>query len=161
MSSPRFVTIGVYGRSETEFFAALAAAQVDTFCDIRQRRGVRGAEYAFVNSQRLQARLAELGIRYCYVKELAPTEAIRQAQAQADKAEKIAKRQRTALGPAFAEAYRREVLSAYSPQELLAQLPVDAKVVALFCVERAPEACHRHLVADALVAAGLDVEHVR
>jgi len=36
---------------------------VDTFCDIRARRGVRGSEYAFANHQRLAARLAERNIR--------------------------------------------------------------------------------------------------
>lgn len=161
MALPRIVTMGVYGRTEADFFAALQTAQVDTFCDIRQRRGVRGAEYAFVNSMRLQARLAELGIRYCHLKELAPTEAIRQAQVQVDKADKTAKRQRTALGPVFVANYRREILTDFSPQTFLAQLPADCRVVALFCVERAPEACHRHLVAQALAAAGLEVEHIR
>ncbi len=58
------VTIGVYGRSEADFFDTLQQAHVDLFCDIRARRGVRGSEYTFANSQRLQARLAELGIAY-------------------------------------------------------------------------------------------------
>lgn len=49
------VTIGVYGYTPETFFAALQEAGVDLLCDIRQRRGVRGAEYAFANSQRLQA----------------------------------------------------------------------------------------------------------
>ncbi len=55
MLKPRIVTIGVYGFEEEEFFAALANARVDLFCDVRRRRGVRGARYAFANSQRLQA----------------------------------------------------------------------------------------------------------
>jgi len=46
-----FVTIGVYGWDAERFFAALKAAQVDTFCDIRDRRGVRGAEYAFATAR--------------------------------------------------------------------------------------------------------------
>lgn len=158
---PRIVTIGVYGRTATEFFSALQAAKVDTFCDIRQRRGVRGAEYAFVNSTRLQARLGELGIRYLHIKELAPTAAMREAQAQVDKVDKTAKRQRAVLGPVFVARYRQEVLTDFSPQPFLDQLPADAQVVALFCVERAPEACHRHLVADALAAYGVEVEHIR
>ena len=58
----KLITIGVYGFDEESFFQALLAAGVDVFCDIRQRRGVRGATYAFANSQRLQRRLAELGI---------------------------------------------------------------------------------------------------
>ena len=43
---PRIVTVGVYGFNEATFFAALRATGVDTFCDIRLRRGVRGREYA-------------------------------------------------------------------------------------------------------------------
>ncbi len=50
MTLPRIVTLGVYGRSEAEFFATLQHAQVDLFCDIRRRRGVRGRDYAFANS---------------------------------------------------------------------------------------------------------------
>ena len=64
--------------------------RLDTFCDIRQRRGVRGATYAFANSQRLQVRLAELGIRYLHRKDLAPTKAMREVQAEADKASALA-----------------------------------------------------------------------
>ena len=45
--NPKIVTIGVYGFDETGFFRALQDAEVDTFCDIRDRRGVRGATYAF------------------------------------------------------------------------------------------------------------------
>lgn len=160
MPSPRILTLGVYGLTETEFFATLQDAKVDLFCDIRQRRGVRGREYAFVNSQRLQARLAELGIGYVHIKALAPTDAIRQAQAQADKVDKVAKRQRTTLGPAFIQAYRTTILSDFSAETFLAALPPHIQAVALFCVERAPEACHRSLVAESFAALGLQVENL-
>ena len=107
----KIITIGVYGFDESSFFEALRKAEVDTFCDIRSRRGVRGATYAFANSMRLQARLAELGIRYIHRKDLGPTKAVREKQAAADKATKIAKRKRTALGEAFIEAYHTECLA--------------------------------------------------
>ena len=81
----KIVTIGVYGFDESSFFDALCKAEVDTFCDIRSRRGVRGATYAFANSARLQARLSELGIRYLYRKDLGPTKTVRDKQAAADK----------------------------------------------------------------------------
>ena len=48
----KFVTLGVYGFTPSAFFEALQRAGVDTFCDIRWRRGVRGREYAFANSAR-------------------------------------------------------------------------------------------------------------
>ncbi len=157
----KFITIGVYGATEDSFFQALQTAGVDTFCDIRQRRGVRGAKYAFVNSKRLQAKLAELGIRYLHRKDLAPTTAVRQRQKDADKASKTAKRKRTTLGPAFIAAYEEEILTNFDPQSLLDDLPPNADVVALFCVEREPAACHRSLVAHKLQnEMGLTVDHI-
>ena len=150
MQKIKIVTIGVYGFDEAGFFNALCNAKIDTFCDIRSRRGVRGATYAFANSKRLQARLAELGIRYIYRKDIAPTQIVREKQAAADKATKTAKRKRTELGEAFIEAYHTECLDAFEPQSLLDELEPDAQVVALFCVETAPEACHRSLVAAKL-----------
>src|SRR5512135_2099011 len=67
-----FVTIGAHGWNEAAFFQALVAAGVDTFCDVRQRRGMRGHDYAFANSQRLQAKLGDLGIGYVHRRDLAP-----------------------------------------------------------------------------------------
>lgn len=156
-----FITLGVYGRDEQQFFNALHWAKVDTFVDIRQRRGVRGSQYAFVNSQRLQARLAELGIHYLHRKDLAPTKAIREQQNEADKRNKIAKRKRTQLGDTFVRAFQTEILDAFEPQTLLDDLPADAQVVALFCVEREPVACHRSLVAAKLAEVlGVVVTHL-
>lgn len=155
------VTIGVYGFEEEQFFRALQDANVDTFCDIRWRRGLRGATYAFANSRRLQERLAELGIRYLHRRDLAPPPAVRRRQAQADKKSKTPRRQRTTLSDAFVDAYRQEVLSDFQPQSLLADLPSGARVVALFCVEGEPAACHRSLLAEKLQhALGLPVRHL-
>jgi uncharacterized protein (DUF488 family) len=157
----KIVTIGVYGTTEDTFFQALREAGVDTFCDIRQRRGVRGAQYAFANSQRLQKRLAEMGIRYLHRKDLAPTTAVRERQHKADTANKIARRKRTALGPAFVEAYQNDILAQFDPQTLLDELGPETKIVALFCVEHLPEACHRSLVAEKLQQKlGVKVEHI-
>ena len=52
-------TMGVFGSTEQQFFEKLTENKIDIFCDIRQRRGVRGREYAFVNSNYLQRKLAE------------------------------------------------------------------------------------------------------
>ena len=162
MVNLRIVTIGVYGYEEDEFFSALQDAGVDLFCDIRLRRGVRGARYAFANSQRLQARLAEMGIGYLHRKDLTPPKEIRSLQHAADKSQKVAKRQRDTLSPEFIAAYRRETLDDFSPSAFLDELPPDTRVVAFFCVERAPEACHRSLVADKIAQdLGLEVEHIQ
>lgn len=159
--SPKIVTVGVYGFSEEAFFETLREAEVDTFCDIRQRRGLRGSKYAFANSRRLQERLAQMGIRYLHRKDLAPTKEVRQRQKEVDEAGGVAKRQRTTLSPAFVDAYREEVLAAFEPQSLLDELEEDARVVALFCVEREPAACHRSLVAERLEQSlGLGIEHI-
>jgi uncharacterized protein (DUF488 family) len=146
----KLITIGVYGFSEAAFFEALQQAGVDTFCDIRWRRGVRGAEYAFANRARLEKRLAELGIRYLHFRELAATPALRQRQAEADKAEGTGKRKRSALSEAFIAGYRKERLSAFDSGKFVEQLGAEARTVALFCVEREPAACHRSLVAERL-----------
>jgi len=157
---PKIITLGVYGATEFAFFTALRDAGVDTFCDIRARRGVRGSEYAFVNSQRLQARLAELGIRYLHFKELAPSETLRKRQYAADKLDRIAKRQRTELSELFVSGYREE-RRGFESEKFVAQLGPDARVVALFCVERAAAACHRSLLAERLQHdLGLEIVHL-
>ncbi|MDX1415225.1 MAG: DUF488 domain-containing protein [Candidatus Promineifilaceae bacterium] len=157
----KIITIGVYGFSAEGFFQALRTAEVDTFCDLRARRGVRGSTYAFANSRRLQDRLAQMDIAYVHRKDLAPSKDIRQRQYAEDKANKIAKRKRTELGSAFKNAYAEAVLSDFDPRSFSDELPPDARVVALFCVEKEPAACHRSLVAHKLQQ-GLDlpVEHI-
>jgi uncharacterized protein (DUF488 family) len=146
----RIVTIGAYGFTADRFFAALREAGVDTFLDIRQRRGVRGSEYAFANRARLEAALAEIGIRYVHEIGLAPTAAIRTAQYAVDDANKVAKRQRETLSPEVRSAYTRDILEPFDLRGMIDALRGETRVIALFCVERAPEACHRHLVADAM-----------
>lgn len=157
----KLVTIGVYGFNEESFFTALQRASVDTLCDIRRRRGVRGSEYAFANRARLEARLAALGIRYVHRLDLAPSKELRQGQYSVDAAEGVSKRQRAALSPAFVEGYRHECLDAFDSQRFAADLGEDAHVVALLCVETAPAACHRSLAAERLAQdLGLEVEHL-
>ena len=159
--APDFVTIGVYGFEEDDFFKALVDAGVGLFCDIRQRRGVRGSTYAFANSQRLQGRLAEMGIAYIHRKELAPSREVRALQDAADKESKTAKRKRSALSDAFVEAYRREYLGAFDSEAFVSELGPEANVVALFCVEREPAACHRSLLSERLERdLGIQVKHI-
>src|SRR5918995_887289 len=100
---PLLRTIGVYGFDRDSFLAALGAAGVDLLLDVRQRRGVRGSEYAWANAQRLQAALAEAGIGYSHLKELAPTTEMRQLQYREDERRGEGKRSRTVLAPAYVE----------------------------------------------------------
>ncbi len=111
--NPKIVTIGVYGYSEEAFFKTLIDAGVDTFCDLRQRRGMRGKKYAFVNSQHLQERLEELGIRYLHLRDLAPSQTVRERQKMADKTTGISKQARVQLSNEFYRAYQKEHLATF------------------------------------------------
>jgi hypothetical protein len=153
------LTIGAYGWNAATFFDALVRERVGTLCDVRRRRGVRGAEYAFVNSMRLQAQLGELGIGYRHRLDLAPSVAIRQAQYVVDESMGIAKRDRTRLGPAFEAAYVEECLAEFDPAGFLGELG-SAGPICLFCVEREPAACHRSLLAEVLADNGAAVRHL-
>jgi|GEM_PF-107630 len=158
---PRVLTIGVYGFDEESFFATLLDSGVDVFCDVRMRRGVRGKQYAFVNSERLQERLAQFGIRYVHHKELAPDPAIRTRQKEADRDNRESKRSRVALSATFVEAYTVSNLANFDSEGFLTQVAEGAKAVVLFCVEREPEACHRSLIANRLIRdLGITVEHL-
>ncbi len=143
-------TIGVYGSSEALFFGKLESARIDTFCDIRQRRAVRGAAYAFANSSRLQTALAAKGILYRHVLELTPTTAMREAQYRADAEAGVSKRAREQLGDTFRYLYHRIVLAKFDSQAFLQSFPPASRRVVLFCVEASAAACHRSLVADRL-----------
>ncbi|AXK35329.1 DUF488 domain-containing protein [Streptomyces armeniacus] len=157
----RVATIGVYGFTPVAFLAKLADGGVGLLLDLRQRRGVRGPEYAWANSGRLQDALAAADIGYRHVKELAPTTGLRRLQYREDDRQGVGKRDRVALAPAYAELYVREMLDPYDLGALVAGLP-DGSATALLCVERDPAACHRSLVADRLRAEhGLPVTHLR
>ena len=156
-----FVTIGVYGFDAESFYAALQAAGVDTLCDIRRRRAVRGSAYAFANSARLQSGLAEQGIRYIHRVDLAPDNALRARQAKIDAADHVSPRQRTLLSADFVAGYQDECLARFDSALFVASLGADAQVVALLCVEREPAACHRSLLAGRLQQdLGVKVRHL-
>lgn len=146
-----FFTIGVYNSSEDEFFRKLTAHEIDTFCDIRQRRGVRGVKYSFVNSKKLQQKLDALGIRYGHILDLAPTTEIRTLQKESDLKNGELKSERKALSPIFKAAYKSEVLNKFDFETFLQHLDdINARRIVLFCVEEQAEACHRSIVARCL-----------
>jgi uncharacterized protein (DUF488 family) len=154
------LTIGGYGFTEPRFLEKLVSAEVDTFADVRQRRGVRGSQYAFLNSTRLQAHLASAGIRYVHIPELAPTTEIREQQKARDLASHTSKKGRRQLAPEFTEAYQRLVLQRFG-RDAFPRIAGDAKAVAFFCVEARPEACHRSLAAAHVAAfLGIRVENL-
>ena len=154
-------TVGVYGWTAGAFLDALQTASVGLVLDVRQRRGVRGTAYAWANSVRLQAILADAGIAYRHHKELAPTTELRQLQYRADARAGVGKRSRVELASEYRELYTQEILDRVDVAPILAGLPVEA-ASALLCVERDPEACHRWLIAERLsIDHGVAVSHLR
>jgi uncharacterized protein (DUF488 family) len=147
----KIATIGIYGWTLERFLGALRAADVRVVLDVRQRRGVRGPEYAWANSLRIQAALENAGFDYRHHKELAPTTALRQVQYAADARQGIGKRSRVELAPEYRRRYLEEILERVDLSELVRELPAEG-LAALMCVERDPEACHRSLIAERLVA---------
>src|SRR4051794_7514735 len=157
----RIVTIGVYGCSGEGFLAALRDAGVGLLLDVRQRRGVRGPEYAWANAKRLQAALDQAGIDYEHLPELAPTTELRHLQYAEDARQRVGKRSRERLAPEYVTRFTRERLDQVDLAPIVESLPANA-ATALLCVERDPEACHRSLVAARIASQfGLPVEHLR
>jgi len=157
---PSIATIGVYGFDRDSFLEALTDAGVDLLLDVRQRRGVRGSEYAWANARRLQAALEEAGIGYTHLKELAPTTELRQLQYREDARLGEGKRSRTVLAPEYARRYTEEILDPIELDPVVNWIGTSS--AALLCVERDPEACHRSLIAARLERDwGFGVEHLR
>jgi uncharacterized protein (DUF488 family) len=157
----RVVTIGVYGWEPAGFLEALQGADVRLLLDVRQRRGVRGPEYAWANATRLQAALAGAGVRYRHHPELAPTTELRHLQYAEDARRGVGKRSRLELAEEYRVRYTLEILDRAPLETILDELP-STGTSALFCVERDPEACHRSIVADRLAGEyGAVVSHLR
>lgn len=156
-----FFTIGVYNSTEQDYFKKLTDNNIDTFCDIRQRRGVRGSQYAFVNSNRLQQKLNDLDVKYVHIIDLAPTSEIRDLQKDADDQKGELKRDRNKLGQVFTLVYKDRILSKFDFDSFIEKLDeVGASKVVLFCVEEKPKACHRSIVTDKLGELGYKTTHL-
>lgn len=157
----RVVTIGVYGWELQRFLNALRAADVSLLLDVRQRRGVRGREYAWANSARLQAALAAANIGYVHHQELAPTTELRHLQYEEDARQGVGKRSRIELAPLYRARYTSEILDRVQLEPIVRGLPTR-HASALFCVERDPDACHRAIIAARLTGRyAVQVTHLR
>ncbi|HET9899769.1 MAG TPA: DUF488 domain-containing protein [Actinomycetes bacterium] len=157
----RVATIGVYGFDAESFRQRLRHADVRLLLDVRQRRGVRGPEYAWANSLRLQAALAHARIAYEHHPELAPTTELRHLQYAEDDRQGVGKRSRRELAADYTRRYTTEILDHADLTRIVSALP-SSGTAALFCVERDPEACHRSLIAQRLAEQHhVTVEHLR
>src|SRR4029078_12397695 len=117
--------VGVHGFTAEESLRQLRDADVRSLLDIRQRRGVRGPEYAWANAKRLQAALAEAGIAYEHHPELAPTTELRKLQYAEDDRQGGGKRCTTQVAPAYVERYTAEILDRADLGDVVAALPSD------------------------------------
>jgi uncharacterized protein (DUF488 family) len=157
---PTVATVGVYEFDAGSFIRALDAAAVSRVVDIRQRRGVRGPQYAWANARRLQALLSDAGIGYEHLPEFAPTTELRQLQYREDDRQGVGKRSRVRLSPEYIRAYSEEILDHVPLESLVERLPVHG-IGALLCVEATAQACHRSLVAERLADRfGFEVLHL-
>ena len=120
---PTVATIGVYGFTLERFVATFRGADVRRLLDVRQRRGVRGSEYAWANSARLQSALAEAGVAYRHHQELAPTTELRRLQYREDDRLGVGKRSRVELAPAYRKRYVREILDRVDLARWCRELP--------------------------------------
>jgi uncharacterized protein (DUF488 family) len=156
------VTIGVYGFDGGSFLQRLREANVRLLLDVRQRRGVRGPEYAWANSVRLQAALAQAGIAYEHHPELAPTTELRRIQYAEDDRRGVGKRSRRQLAAEYAGRYTTEILDRADLAPVVAAARSSGGTTALLCVETDPEACHRSLIAQRLTDQHhVTIEHLR
>lgn len=141
-------TIGHSTRSLAAFIALLQEHGITTVADIRRFPGSR--RYPHFNQAALESALAAEGIRYVHLPRLGG--------------------RRHGLGAASPNtAWRNASFRAYADHmqslefaEGLAELGrlAERGPVALLCAEAVPWRCHRSLVADALVARGVAVQHI-
>jgi uncharacterized protein (DUF488 family) len=157
---PKIATVGVYEFDSASFVRTLDEAAVTLIVDIRQRRGVRGPQYAWANAGRLQALLAAAHIGYEHRRELAPTTELRHLQYRDDDRQGVGKRSRVRLSPEYVRGYTEEILDHVPLEPLVQGLPVHG-IGALLCVEATAQACHRSLVAERLADRfGFEVVHL-
>jgi len=160
ISMLKMVTIGVYGFDSQSFLQRLHQANVRQLLDVRQRRGVRGPEYSWANSRRLQAALAQAQIAYEHHPELAPTTELRQLQYIEDDRLGVGKRTRRELATEYIRRYTTEILDIADLAPIISALSAGG-IAALLCVERDHKACHRSLISQRLTEQySVRVEHL-
>lgn len=144
-----FYTIGVYNSTENDFYNKLIDNKIDTFIDVRQRRGVRGSKYSFVNSTKLQEKLSLLNIKYIHQLDLAPSNEVRDLQKKADSKKNELKQSREELDDTFKEAYKNLILKKFDFLHFINNLKLqNSSKIIFFCVEESSKACHRSLITE-------------
>jgi uncharacterized protein (DUF488 family) len=139
-------SVGHSTRSQDDFLALLRSFQIVQLADIRTLPGSK--RYPQFNSQNLEVVLPKLDIGYVHLPKLGGL--------------------RRGLGKRSPnQAWRNAGFRGYADymltpefEEGLAELLALPRPVAMMCAEAVPWRCHRSLVADALLARGIDVFHI-
>jgi uncharacterized protein (DUF488 family) len=140
-------TIGHSNRGVDEFVALLKANGVGTLADIRKLPGSN--KYPHFNQEELAASLAQVGIRYVYLKGLGG----RRRQNKDSR--------NTAWRNRSFRAYADHMETDEFREGVLALLGyANDSSIAIMCSEAVWWRCHRALVADYLKAMGVSVYHI-
>lgn len=141
-------TVGHSTRSAEELVALLRENDVELLVDVRRHPGSR--RHPQFNRGELEETLAEGGIDYRHD-------------------DRLGGRRRPGPGASPNRAWESEGFRAYADhllsdagQRALDELEADARErrVAVMCAEAVPWRCHRQIIADHLVARGLEVRHI-
>ncbi len=140
-------TLGHSSRPIEEFLALLAQPGVDLVVDVRRFPGSR--RYPQYGAEALAASLGERGVAY------------RHEAALGGRRAPLADSPNTYWKNAMFRGYADHLGSAEA-REALQRVADEARshTLALLCAEAVPWRCHRQLIADALVARGLEVTHL-
>lgn len=145
--SLRILTIGHSNRGIEEFVGLLTAHGVERLIDIRTIP--RSRHNPQFNADALPKSLAAAGLDYVHLKELG---GLRHA-----KRDSINTAWKNASFRGYADYMQTPEFAAGI--EKLSELAAE-KTTAIMCAEAVPWRCHRSLVADALVARKIRVEHI-
>lgn len=140
----RICTIGFSGRSAERFFVALKQAGVQRLIDIRRSNNTLYC--GFTRQRDLPYLLDRLcGIDYLHEPQFAPSEELLrhyQARLKANKKD-------AGAWPEFVERFTAEIRER-PVRDLFRQHTGGLTTVCLLCTEKAPEHCHRRLLAEYL-----------
>jgi uncharacterized protein (DUF488 family) len=143
-------TIGHSTRKLEDFIGLLRAAGVDHLADVR--RFPRSRREPQFNIETLPAALAQSGIGYTHMEALGGR---RESRKDGKPSPNTLWREKSFANYAdYAET--KEFHTAFDALKKLAQ----TKHVAIMCAEAVWWRCHRRIIADYLLAAGLDVQHI-
>ena len=143
----RIFTVGHSTRSLQEFLSLLSTYEITLLVDIRVAPGSR--RYPHFARDALAAALQEAGIGYRHLKDLGGWRRPRPDSPHTGwRNESFRGYADYMETPAFAAALEQMLADAQSHS------------VAMMCAEAVPWRCHRQLVADALLARGVEVVHI-